>query len=648
MCGIAGFIKTELIVEGDRRALESMLARLRHRGPDGAGQLEAERLVMGMVRLSIIDLEGGQQPLYNEDRSVGLVANGEIYNFVELREELKQRGHRFATGSDCEVIVHLYEEHGDACVDHLRGMFAFALWDEARQRVLLARDRMGEKPLYLYEIDGALVFASELRGLLASGRVPFELDPAGVNDYFHYSYTPDPGCPVRGVRKLPAGHVLVVEPKPWRLNQRCYWDLESVEPIPGDPTTTIRARLDDIGRQIIRADVPVGVALSGGLDSSLIAAVAARHYEGELQAFSAGYPGQHDCDERAAAKELADHLGIRFHSVEIDQQQMLDDFPKLVEARDDPIADISGQGYYAVCRAAREAGVPVLLQGHGGDELFWGYPWTVQALSDTLRKRHLLQRRWLGRLAYARSVSAKQVGGRRAWLRCFGGLRHAPRELRRDLESPPGQMVFYDITPDFDRVARETPSIYVDEFAAELNGRRPHDLFTFPEPWPRADITATRLLIDIYLRENGIAQGDRLSMANSVELRLPLVDHRLVEAAIGLRLFEPDHGLPAKTRLRDAASGLLPDWVLNRPKRGFSPPTHDWVNALVARYGGWLVDGYLVESNVLRPEVARRLVQDGIQGFEIMPLVFKALVLETWCRLMTGSLQPARGLVAVP
>ncbi len=634
MCGIAGVISSRPLATPERAAVPAMLQRMRHRGPDGEGRFDDGHLAMGMVRLSVIDLSGGQQPLYNEDRSLVLIANGEIYNYIELRRDLLKTGHRFATGSDCEVILHLYEEHGDDCVNHLRGMFAFALWDSQAGRLLLVRDRLGEKPLYLFETTDGLIFSSELRSLLASGCVPFELNPDAVNHYFHYAYPPDPLCMVTGVRKLPAGHRLVVDLDPWRIDQVCWWRFDDIAPIDDDPSERIRSELETISRLIIRADVPVGVALSGGLDSSLVAALAARHYDDHLHAFSVGYRGQHKCDERQAARQLADHLGIRFHSVEIDIDQMLDDFPVLVDARDDPIADIAGQGYYSVCRAAREAGVPVLLQGHGGDELFWGYPWSVQAVHDTQRKRQLLDRPWLGRLAYARGKTLNQTGGRLTWLRSLAGVGDIPAQLRRDLSSPADQMIFYDITPDFDRVSHTISTIYSAEFRQRLNGHTPHTLFTFPKPWPRADLRVTRLLIDIYLRENGIAQGDRLSMASSVELRLPLVDHRLVETVVGLRKKEPDHERPAKYRLAEAIRGMVPDWVLDRPKRGFSPPTHDWVNALIQRYGSQLRNGYLVETGVLRPDAAEALVDEGICGFEIMPLVFKALVLETWCRAM--------------
>jgi asparagine synthase (glutamine-hydrolysing) len=299
MCGIAGVV---LSGDGDfSAAVAAMQDALAHRGPDGAGEFHEPSVMLAMRRLSIIDLSGGWQPLYSEDRGVVLIANGEIYNFVELRSDLEGRGHRFQTKSDCETIVHLYEDHGIECVQHLRGMFAFALWDRKRRRLLLARDRMGEKPLYVHTSGTRLVFSSEMKSLLQSGLAPFELDPVSVHLYFHYQFVPDPLTPLSGIRKLPAGHRLVVDVDPWNIREECYWRMEDAPPIDADPAEAIRAQLDEVARLVIRSDVPVGIALSGGLDSGAIAVLAAKHYPGSMRAFSVGYPGRPPSDERAHA-----------------------------------------------------------------------------------------------------------------------------------------------------------------------------------------------------------------------------------------------------------------------------------------------------------------------------------------------------------
>ncbi len=473
MCGIAGIVSHRPIEPGEIAALGTMNKHLRHRGPDGEGQFADANVALAMRRLSIIDLAGGWQPLYNEDRSLAIVANGEIYNYVELRKQLESQGHRLTTNGDIETILHLYEEHGLDCVQHLRGMFAFALWDSKQRRLMLARDRMGEKPLYLYESDGRLLFASEMKALLSSGLVPFDLDPNAVDLYFHYQYVPEPMTPLKRVRKLNAAHLLIVETDPWRVEERCYWRMEDAPPIEGEPAKLIRAELETASEIVIRSDVPVGVALSGGLDSSAIAALAQKKYPGTMHAFSVGYPGRPQHDERADAKALADHLEMPFHDVELTTEDMVAFFPDLVYWRDDPIADISGFGYYAVMKIAREQGVPVVLQGQGGDELFWGYNWVRDAARESVRKGFLAARGSLAalpqylRFGFPRELSRLAIG---EWAHGVGGLRAGLKSFRRDRHTPANQLVFYDLISDFQMSARESKSLFTSTFIEQLNG----------------------------------------------------------------------------------------------------------------------------------------------------------------------------------
>ena len=639
MCGIAGIISKRPIEPGEIAALGTMNDRLRHRGPDGAGQFTDANVALAMRRLSIIDLTGGWQPLYNEDRSLAIVANGEIYNYVELRQQLEARGHRLQTSGDIETILHLYEEHGLDCVQHLRGMFVFALWDSKRRRLVLARDRMGEKPLYLYEREDRLVFASEMKALIASGLVRFELDPGAVDLYFQYQYVPEPMTPLKGVRKLDAAHLLIVDTDPWRVEDRCYWRMEDAPPIEGDPATLIREELETVSRIVIRSDVPVGVALSGGLDSSAIAALAAREYPGTMHAFSVGYPHRPEHDERAAAGALADHLEMPFHDIELTTEDMVAFFPELVYWRDDPIADISGFGYYAVMKLAREHGVPVVLQGQGGDELFWGYSWVQDAARESARKSFLAEHGALAALPQylefhlPRSLSRLAVG---EWAHSLGGLRPGLKSWLRDRHAPANQLVFYDLVSDFRTSARESKHLFTAAFSEQLNGSTAAGLFTRKHSRSDIDVALTRLICDTYLRENGVTQGDRLSMASSIELRLPLLDHRLIETVIGLRKAQTDARQQPKAWLKAAIRDLLPDWVMQRPKRGFSPPVTEWHRALFAVHGERLADGYLSQHGILNQESARRLSAGPFPHGAITPISFKALVLETWCRNLGG------------
>ncbi|MGI8882776.1 MAG: asparagine synthase (glutamine-hydrolyzing) [Pyrinomonadaceae bacterium] len=638
MCGISGIITRERLSPELKQAVSRMSAAQIHRGPDGAGEFHSNHVALASRRLSIIDRDGGWQPLYNEDKSLVLIINGEIYNYVELRERLKTSGHKFRTDADGEVILHLYEENPTDFINHLRGMFAFALWDVKRERLILARDRMGEKPLYLYERDGQLLFASELKSILHSQLVPFELDARAVNLYFHYQYVPEPLTAIKGVRKLDAAKMLVVDAAAWRMEEKTYWRMEDAPPLDGEPKDLIRQKLEEVSELIVRSDVPVGVALSGGLDSSVVAAFAVQK-QPDLCAFSVGYAGRPESDERADAERFARHLKIPFFDVELDTNTIVDFFPKLNYWRDDPIADISGFGYYAVMKLAREHGVPVLLQGQGGDELFWGYPQMREAVGETLKKAALLRHPFSQALRQSLTPDLpknRSLNGAFDWARNFGGVRSGWRSVKRRRENP-DRMIFYDRSPDFILAAAQVQSLYSPRFNEQIDETDAYSLFTFPGEWNSVETTLTALICATYLRENGIAQGDRLGMASSVEMRLPLVDYKFVETVIGLRKKQSDAGLPPKHWLKEAVKNDLPDWVLNRPKRGFAPPTREWHDALFAAYGDSLRDGYLVESGVLSRESGLLLAKGEFPAEATSPLSFKALVLEQWCRQMLNT-----------
>jgi len=638
MCGICGVVSCHSQV--DQVAVDKMNYSLLHRGPDGEGKFNAPHLAFAMRRLSIIGLDDGWQPIYNEDHSLAVIANGELYNYVELRADLKRHGHHFSTHSDVEVILHLYEEHGVNCVKHLRGMFAFALWDEKNGRLLLARDRMGEKPLYIYEHDRDIYFASELKSLLRCGKIKFNLDPVAINLYFHYQYVPEPLTPIQGVRKLPAGVMLIIDVEPWQVEEHTYWSIEDIPPLEGNPIKLVRGQLEELSALLIRSDVPVGVALSGGVDSSAVAVLAAHAYPGVLQAFSVGYPGRPDHDERNQAKSLADSLKIPFHEVELSADEHTDFFDELVYLRDDPIADISGFGYYAVSRKARELGVPVLLQGQGGDELFWGYEWVRRAVAQTFRKQSRLKSGFWAAPDYLHITPPANFSRRTLWNWVKSGKGFSSfKEWKRDAERPKDEMIFINLISDFAMARRDLAGYYSQGFLSMLQSHAPEELFTFPHPWADIPVSITRLICSTYLSENGIAQGDRLSMANSVELRLPFVDYRLVETVIGLRRNYPDYKLPPKFWLKQALHGLLPNELLSQPKRGFAPPTKNWHSQAFERHGNKLIGGYLVECGILNPEAGKMLSSGDYPNEVVAPLSFKALVLELWARRMSNCVE---------
>jgi asparagine synthase (glutamine-hydrolysing) len=465
------------------------------------------------------------------------------------------------------------------------------------------------------------------------------LDPVAIDLYFHYQYVPEPATPVKNVRKLDAAHILTVDVGPWQVEETCYWRMEEASLLEDNPAELIRSELETISELVIRSDVPVGVALSGGLDSSAIAALAAQKYPGTMHAFSVGYPGRPGGDEREEAKTLADHFGMPFHDVELSTDDMVAFFPELVYWRDDPIADISGYGYYAVMKLAREHGVPVMLQGQGGDELFWGYDWVRQAVLESMLKENLLKGGWRSSIDYLRPELPRSCSLRDLWewISSLAGLRNGLQRLWRHKADPPERMVFYDLSRDFRLASTGLENMCTDHFLEHLNGTKAFDLFSFQPPWPQGNILFTRLICQTYLLGNGIVQGDRLGMASSVEQRLPLVDYRLVETVIGLRKSRADHREPPKAWLKAALKDVVPEWVLNRRKRGFTPPVPEWHRALFSAYGSLLDDGYLVQTNVVKPESSRDLALGPFTRNLVAPLSFKALVLEMWCRQFSAE-----------
>lgn len=626
--------------------MNRMLVR---RGPDGEGLYFDGPVGLAMRRLAIIDLEGGWQPLYNEDRSIVLVANGEVYNFVELAKAMEAQGHRLRTHSDCELPAHLYETFGMDFVHQLRGMYAIAMWDSRKRRLILVRDRMGEKPLFIYERtlpNGGkqLLFASEMKSLLASGLINFDLDEAGVDELMHYQWIHDPDTAIKGIRKLPAGHYLTVDVDTWHIEQKQYWRMEDAPPIHGEPKKVLREVLDDVSRLVIRSDVPVGVALSGGIDSSTIACLSSKHYPGTMEAFSIGWANRPANDERKHARDLAAKLNMPFHEAEIAPEEMADFYHELNVLRDDPIADITGHAYYVLTKLAREKKVPVLLLGQGGDELFWGYPWAKRALAESRYKlKHgRIRRPDIREMLMPRTFDRH---GLVEYAFRFGAMTYGWRPLRLPQNSDQHRYVFYDVVDSWQMGRWARPRIFTKQFQEKLGGWDASMPFTFTagSQMPSVEVLLTAMQCRGYLLENGINQADRLAMASSVEGRLPLVDYKFVEAVIGLQKTRPgEEDLGIKYWLKQAVEDVVPPEVFNRPKRGFNPPVTDWTNALRVRYRSMLETGYLVSSGVLTPEAAMAMSRDTSRLSAWNDLFVKALTLESWSQGMIKIIEQAR------
>jgi asparagine synthase (glutamine-hydrolysing) len=568
VCGIAGFVDLWDAREprtSEERALilENMCRIITHRGPDDQGTLFGEGTALGMRRLSIIDLTGGHQPISNEDDTTSIVFNGEIYNFRELTPDLQARGHRFRTHSDTETIVHAYEEYGPGCLQRLRGMFAFAIWDERKRTLFIARDRVGKKPLY-YTITpgGTLVFGSELKSLLQHPDVERETDLEALDAYFSLGYVPDPLTIFRGVKKLPPGCYLTFSEGVARTTQ--YWDFNYEQnPIPRreeDYLDELRKLLDEAVKVRLVADVPLGAFLSGGIDSSIVVALMARNMSSPVKTFSIGFE-EDSYNELKYARLTAEKFGTDHHEflVTPDICSIVD---QLAWHFDEPFADSSAIPTYMVSKLAREY-VKVVLSGDGGDELFAGYTRYVvdQQRSDFARLPQFIRK------GLMQPVSRHLPHG--TWGRNF---------LHNVAQDPLDR--FLDHMSIFTALNKRL--LYSDDLKLRLNDdRKMSTLFrecafkvTTGHPLDAL------LYIDskTYLPGDILTKVDRMSMAVSLEARAPLLDHKLIDFVTRIPASMKLSGLETKHLLKRAVRDLVPPEILDRPKQGFGVPIQQWIN----------------------------------------------------------------------
>lgn len=568
MCGIAGVFWRDSSRPVERELLESMGSAIAHRGPDAEGFLLEPGLGFVHRRLSIIDLEGGAQPLGNEDGSIQVVFNGEIYNYPELRAELQARGHALSTHSDTEVLVHLYEEMGPALVERLRGMFTFAIWDRQNRRLTLARDRVGIKPLYLFRDGEKLLFGSELKAILAFPGVPRQVDEEALEDYLAFGIVPGERAIFRGMQKLPPAHVLVVDAEHWQANAACYWKLR-IEPDPR-PTAEqwqeqIRAKVDEAVRLHLIADVPVGAFLSGGVDSSVIVANAAGKTDGPLQTFSIGLEDP-SRSELPYARQTAAHFGTR-HVDEIVTPRAVDLLGELTRFYDEPFADSSAIPTYLVARLASRS-VKVVLSGDGGDEGFGGYSRYAHDLEEAAIRDRLPA--WFRHTALR---AAGRIWPKADWL---------PRPLRlktflTNLGLPPGAA--YANTLSLCRMPLRRQLLAGDVVKC-LNGHRPESAVQagFGQA-PAGDALAGMIAADtaMLLPDDFLVKVDRATMAHGLEARPPLLDHELLELAGRIPSSYKVRKKQTKWIFKESFRSQLPAGLLERKKQGFEIPVDDWL-----------------------------------------------------------------------
>ena len=637
MCGICGILYPgeERLFQRDR--LAQMNARIVHRGPDDEGFFVERNVGLAMRRLSIIDIRTGQQPISNEDESLWIVYNGEIYNHRELRSKLEARGHRYRTQSDTETIIHLYEEYGRDCVQHLRGMFAFAIWDRRSRRLFIARDRLGIKPLYYFYDGTKFVFGSEIKAILAYPGIKPEFNKNTLAEYLAFGYIAGPETMFAGIRKLLPGHTLELDDS-GEIKIESYWDLS----VPADSERRPRSRyikayralLEECVASHLMSDVPLGVFLSGGLDSSAVAALTSKIRGEQIETFSVGY-GEEAYSELPYAREVAQHIGSLHHEVQLSWHEFFESLPKLIWHEDEPIVWPSSVSLYFVARLARDR-VTVVLTGEGSDETLAGYTryaWTLQnsRMDRVYRSAVPSALRQLVR----RGIAAGPLGS----------------SLHRKLEHT-----------FLVRDGASWPSFYFDNFYSAFSDAEATDLLTASahatagdayrgsmQHWEHSpgDLLHRLLYTDIktYLVELLMKQ-DQMSMAASIESRVPFLDHVLVEFAATIPAEFSVHGLAGKHILKTAVEDLLPKSIVHRQKMGFPTPWASWLSGShLDQLESMLLEPRTTARGLFKREVIQRLfAEHRAQRRDHGNRIWRLLNLEIWMRVLLDGESPPRDL----
>jgi asparagine synthase (glutamine-hydrolysing) len=622
MCGIAGIVSSDRLRAHDSDRVIEMRDVLAHRGPDAAGLFADDHAALGHRRLSIVDLAAGKQPLANEDETVWITYNGEIYNHADVRQHLEEHGHTYRTRSDTETIVHAYEQWGDECVDHLRGMFAFAIWDAPRRKLLLARDRLGVKPLYWAQCGDRLLFASEIKSLLESGLIQARANEPAIPELLGTRSLAGARTMFQGIFKLMPGHILTFERS--RISTRCYWD------VPREPVERSRSRAEDV--QMFRAlleqsvrlrlmsDVPLGVFLSGGIDSSVIAALMARMIDRPLQTFSVAFADR-AFNELGYAREVATAIGADAHEVVIDDRDFFGALPRLLWHEDEPIAHPSSVPLYFVSALAREH-VKVVLTGEGSDELLAGYGRYPRALLN-----------WHAGSIYAKVLPdgvRRQIAGAMAGLPGRVG-RYASRSFLAVDHTP--DLTFFD---NFAAVSVAAQRRLLSPVLAPLASSE--WAYGLSMEYFSAPGTGSMLSRVLYADLKGylvelLMKQDQMSMAASIESRVPFLDHHLVEFAAQLPEDRKLSAFSTKRILREAAADLLPERILKRPKMGFPVPFASWMAT------GWgsvvrdvLLDRRSRQRGVLAPDAVEQMLANPGKPPYTADTVWTLFNLELWYR----------------
>lgn len=621
MCGICGKLNFDPAVDVSPSLLKSMADVIHHRGPDDEGYYTSGSVGLGFRRLSIIDLSTGHQPISNEDETVWIVFNGEIYNYQELRAFLIGKGHLFRTNTDTEVIVHLYEEYGVGCLEKLRGMFAFALWDQRQRSLFLARDRVGIKPLYYWTSNNSIVFASEIKAILADPAVQPDIYPEMVDRFLKFFYLPGEQTLIRNLQKLAPGSYLLV--KDGRVQSKQYWDLE-FSPVPQD-LASAKKRLIEILEESVRlhmiSDVPVGFLLSGGVDSTAMLGFAAGKTDHKLRSFTLGFSEPGIIDERPYARLAAETYGSEHHEMTITAKDFADFLPDFTWHMEEPVCEPTAVALYYVSRLAKDY-VKVLISGEGGDEAFAGYPNYRNLLLFERVRRALGPFKGLATKALTAINSVVQSG------RITKYQRLMPIPFQNYYLSRISSPTLY-----FSEMSHE---LYTSDFCSQVDQEFSLEpAYRFLSRVKDKGLVNQMLYVDTKtaLPDDLLLKADKMTMANSLELRVPLLDHKMLEFAASLPESLKVHGFTTKYIAKEALAQRVPHEILHRKKVGFPVPYATWLRTDLKDWvRSVILDSRSISRGYFRRETVERLIEQDAK-FQTYPKEILSLVsLELWHR----------------
>lgn len=623
MCGIAGIIGKAADSENITQLIKKMSDTIQHRGPDDEGFHFDSDIALAFRRLSIIDLLTGHQPIYNEDKSLVIVFNGEIYNYQEIRDELIRKGHQFQTQTDTEIIVHAYEEKGVECLEDFNGMFAFCLWDSRNKQAFFARDRLGKKPLYYYQTSGSLIFSSEIKAILKTGLIKPEFSTENVNHYLSYRFTPAPYTPFTKIYKLPPAHFMIFKDNGITIKR--YWQVKNFKKVNDTEREIIKQILNKLRIAVKRrlvSDVPLGLFLSGGVDSSAILAIMSEFLNEPVKTFTIGFDFSEDFQEYEYADRVAKLFKSDHHTMMINAQEFINSIPELVWFLDEPVADAAVIPLYFISRLAKKY-ITVALSGEGSDELFAGYA----RLYWYEYRRHKIKK-WLQILpAFTRSEKIQFI---------FQKIRPDLQHKFDFINNPVTKDKIISMGNYFS--TEQKKELFQEKYYQNIQNK---DSYIFIEDilkeFPHLQYLDRKLMVDLFywLPDDLLIKADRATMANSVELRIPFLDHELVEYAFRIKDNLKIRRGKGKIILKKAFLEILPREIIERPKMGFPVPLSGWfANELKPQVTEILLGEKSARRGIFVLSKIKELIDNHQPGKNnLSGFIWILLIFEIWCRI---------------